>query len=208
MKSLLIIEDENDTAYLLHEIIKKNFDFEQIFLAYSGKEAVKILGNHSLIDIVVVDIGLPDMSGIECIQKLLKINHKLLVVVNTVYSESDKLFSALKAGANGYILKTDGPDKIVQGIKELLQGGSPMSSEIATKLVNHFHEPISNAAEYKLSNKEVEVLTLLSQGKTYQEIADSMFISISTVKSHIFNTYLKLQVDNRVEAINKFFKKI
>jgi DNA-binding NarL/FixJ family response regulator len=128
----------------------------------------------------------------------------------TVYENDEKVFEALKAGASGYLLKNTGLVHIVEALKELHQGGSPMSSNIARKLVNTFQQEVQKGpvrAEPALSPRENEILHLLAQGLLYKEIADQLTISTSTVRQHIHRIYEKLHVQNRTEAINKAFKK-
>lgn len=152
--------------------------------------------------LVVMDIGLPGSTGIECIRKLKSQGCAMQFMVFTVYEDSDQVFEALGAGASGYLLKNTSPDKIITALRELYEGGSPMSLSIARKVVASFHAP---AERDKLSAREAEVLALLSKGYLYKEIAEDLFISVGTVRQHIHNIYDKLHVQNRTEAINKVY---
>lgn len=152
--------------------------------------------------IVIMDIGLPHGSGVECMRKLKEQRCTMQFVIFTVYEDSDQVFEALAAGANGYLLKNTPPDKIIAALRELYEGGSPMSLSIARKVVASFHEP---AARNELSVREMEVLTLLAKGFLYKEIAAELYISTGTVRQHIHNIYEKLHVQNRTEALNKVF---
>ncbi|ANH83836.1 DNA-binding response regulator [Niabella ginsenosidivorans] len=154
-------------------------------------------------DIVIMDIGLPGQSGIECIRKLKLQDASLQFIIFTVFEDSDQVFEALAAGASGYLLKDAAPDKIIASLRELYEGGSPMSLSIARKVVNSFRAP---EVAGKLSAREMEILNLLVKGFLYKEVAEKLFISIGTVRQHIHNIYEKLHVQNRTEAINKVFK--
>ena len=124
----------------------------------------------------------------------------------TAYDEDEKVFLALQSGANSYILKKSKPEVLLSAIQEVHEGGSPMSSDIARKIVMKLQQtPATTKVEYHITNREEEILEQLSKGLTYTEIADKLFISIKTLKKHIYNINVKLHVDNRVEAINKFY---
>ena len=155
-------------------------------------------------DIVIMDIGLPTSTGVECMRKLKEAGYKMQFIMFTVYEDSDQVFNALAAGASGYLLKNTAPDKIIDALRELYAGGSPMSLSIARKVVASFHLP---AERNKLSAREMEVLTLLSKGFLYKEIGAQLDISTGTVKQHIHHIYEKLHVQNRTEALNSVFGK-
>jgi DNA-binding NarL/FixJ family response regulator len=156
-------------------------------------------------DIVVMDINLPGMSGIDCIKNVKEKCPGTQFMMFTVYENDDKVLQAMQAGATGYLLKRTKPEQILEGIKELNQGGSPMSSNIARKLLNIFlHEKKLTKKEI-LSDRENEVLELLADGLLYKEIAERLYIGHGTVRQHLHNIYEKLQVHNRTEAVNKYF---
>ncbi|MEX0636056.1 MAG: response regulator transcription factor, partial [Ferruginibacter sp.] len=148
------------------------------------------------------------INGIEVVREL-KITHpEILFMMCTVYEEDDKIFEALNAGASGYIIKKTTPAKMLDAIKELHNGGAPMSSQIARKVVSAFQQkPVitSNESLNNLSKRELEVLQMLAQGHVYKEISDKLSISSETVRKHVYNVYNKLHVSNRVEAVNKYF---
>jgi DNA-binding NarL/FixJ family response regulator len=164
-----------------------------------------------------MDINLGEgESGIDCVRELKPHNPEILFMMCTVYEDDEKIFEALAAGANGYILKKTTPVKLLDSIKELYEGGAPMSSQIARKVVNAFQNKTltdtgaeAGSPQGKsitiLSNRENEILGLLSKGLLYKEIAAYLFISQETVRKHVYHIYEKLHVNNRVEAINKFF---
>lgn len=159
-------------------------------------------------DIVIMDINLPGMTGIECIKQVKAVAPAIQFMMFTVYENNDQVFEALKAGASGYLLKKTPPLQIIESIKELQQGGSPMSATIARKLVTVFvnqttAKPSDEASV--LSAREKEVLQLVAKGLLYKEIADQLGISFHTVRQHIGRIYEKLHVQNKTEAINKVY---
>ncbi len=157
-------------------------------------------------DLVIMDINLPGMDGIECIQRVKQLCPSTQFMMFTVYEEDEKVFEALKAGASGYMLKKHGSAKIIESLKELYQGGSPMSADIARKVVSTFHATVeSGEKEYHLTRREKDTLELLAKGLLYKEISHQLGISANTVKQHIHNIYEKLHVQNRTEALNKYF---
>lgn len=159
-------------------------------------------------DIVLVDINLPGVNGIQVIEKLKTQYPKIQYMVLSVFEDGDKIFDALTAGASGYLLKSTPPTKIIDAIRELNDGGSPMSSLIARKVVASFRQPtreVANPYEQMLTLREKEILELLSQGKLYKQIAGDLNITLETVKSHCHNIYEKLHVTTKMEAINKVF---
>ncbi len=158
--------------------------------------------------VVLMDINLPEMDGITCVRLLKKNLPALQVIMLTVYEDTDRIFEALTAGASGYLLKRTPPAKIMESISDVHRGGSPMSSEIARKVVQSFQKPLAPPNETdSLSGREKEILTHLSKGFTYREIGDQLFISEETVRSHLRRIYEKLQVHSRTEAVVKFLKK-
>jgi DNA-binding NarL/FixJ family response regulator len=162
------------------------------------------------IDVVLMDIGLPGMNGIEGVKKAKQINSDINILMLTVYEESEIVYDALCAGAYGYLVKKTPPSRLIEAIKEVYEGGSPMSSRIARQVITSFQN-YSNGkilnSQYNLSNREKEVLHHLGDGSNYQEIADELFISIDTVRHHIRNIYKKLQVHSQSEAVAKAIRK-
>ena len=162
-------------------------------------------------DVVLMDINLgTEESGIDCVKALKQLVPATNFMMCTVYEEDEKIFQALSAGASGYILKKTAPARLLGAIRELYQGGAPMSSQIARKVVSAFQnkpEPTSQEASEleQLSNREKEILEQLSRGLMYKEIAAELFISPETVRKHVYHIYEKLHVTNRIEAVNKYF---
>ncbi len=209
--NVCIVEDNNDIRSALEQIISMSDGYN---VSGSFSTADDALQNILLLnpDIVLMDINLGEgYSGIECVRELKQQNPEILFMMCTIYEENDKIFEALAAGANGYILKKTAAAKLLEAIKELYEGGAPMSSEIARKVVAAFHNKsaIENNIERKplsvLSKRENEILVLLAKGLIYKEIAANLFIEPETVRKHVYHIYEKLHVNNRVEAINKFF---
>jgi DNA-binding NarL/FixJ family response regulator len=160
-------------------------------------------------DIVLMDINLPGITGIECIKRIKQVTEQIQFMMFTVYENNDQVFEALKAGASGYLLKKTAPLQIIEAIKELYNGGSPMSAPIARKLVTLFQEKQATKPDEAgiLSAREKEVLEHLAKGLLYKEIAEILGISFHTVRQHIGNIYYKLHVQNKTEAINKVYGK-
>ncbi|HEY8735064.1 MAG TPA: response regulator transcription factor [Puia sp.] len=207
--TLVIVEDLDEVREGLKNFLALSPGFKVLDVYKSGEDAatgIPLLQP----DIVIMDINLPGMSGIDCVRITKKSNIRTQFMMFTVYENDEKVFEALKAGASGYLLKNTGLTHIVEALKELYEGGSPMSANIARKLVRNFQEQAESETLAKikiLSSRENETLHLLSQGLLYKEIADQLGISTSTVRQHIHRIYEKLHVQNRTEALNKAFKK-
>lgn len=157
-------------------------------------------------DVVIMDINMPGINGIECIIKIKDDCPRTQFMIFTIYENDEKVFDALAAGASGYLLKKTPSEKILEAIIELNKGGSPMSTQIARKVINHFKKSKILGHE-NLTNKENEILNLLSKGFLYKEIAVKLSISTGTVTQHIHNIYEKLHVTNKTEAINKMYRR-
>ncbi len=203
VSSIAIIEDDDKVRHYLAEQIRQRTVIEELRLYKDAETALAELSS-SPVEIGLFDVNLPGMSGIDCIQRLKIIHPKMQMMVLTVYDNADTIFNALKAGATSYLLKSTPPEKLVEAIDEVYQGGSPISSQIARKVIEAFaarEKP--NQFLQALTRREQEILELLSQGFRYQEIADKLFLSLDTVRTHVRNIYEKLQVNSRVEALKK-----
>ena len=208
-QSVAIVEDNNDIRQALEQIIESSGEFTFAGSCTTGDEALiqlPILNPK----VVLMDIGLGDgINGIEVVRKLKASNPEILFMMCTIYEEDEKIFEALRAGASGYILKKTQPAKLLEGITELIQGGAPMSSQIASKVVAAFQKnsfvTLSGSSLDVLSKRENEILEMLSTGLLYKEISDKLAISSETVRKHVYHIYEKLHVSNRVEAVNKYF---
>ncbi len=199
-----IVEDLAEVRNGLAELVSS--DKELLMMEHFGnaESAIEKLPEMEP-DIVIMDINLPGMSGIECIKIIKEKCPEIQFMMFTVYETDEKVLQALQAGASGYLLKRTEPKRILESIKELNQGGSPMSSNIARKLLNIFIHAKVKTRKQILSGRENEVLQLLADGLLYKEIADRLHIGHGTVRQHIHNIYEKLHVQNRTEAINKYF---
>lgn len=207
--TVAIVEDKDDIRNSLQVLIKSSSQCECEHVYANAESALGEIPYREP-DVVLMDIQLPEMSGIECIRQIKRINPKIQFMMMTVYEDTENIFKSLEAGASGYLLKNTSPKKILEAITELHEGGSPMSGEIARKVVSSFSK-VQNFGKAddemkKLTPREFEIVELLSKGFLYKEIADQLNITIGTVKQHIHNTYEKLQVNNRTEAINKVMK--
>jgi DNA-binding NarL/FixJ family response regulator len=208
--TVCIVDDNKDIRSALEQIVIMSDGYRLLASFASAEEAIeKIPALHP--QVVLMDINLGGMSGIECVRRLKPMYPDILYMMCTVYEEDEKIFEALSAGASGYILKKTAPGKLLEAIKELNEGGAPMSSQIARKVVAAFRGkaiPEGHMQEDTikvLSNREKEILEHLSKGLLYKEIANNLFISPETVRKHVYHIYEKLHVNNRVEAVNKYF---
>jgi len=203
-----IVDDVTELRAALEEIVSMSAGFKCIGTMSSAEEAIEKLPLlHP--DVVLMDINLgAGENGIDCVRELKGKMSGTNFMMCTVYEEDEKIFEALRAGASGYILKKTAPQKLIEAIRELYQGGAPMSSQIARKVVAAFqnknHEPDENNLTM-LTPREKEILELLSRGLMYKEIAWELDISQETVRKHVYRIYEKLHVGNRVEAVNKYY---
>lgn len=176
--------------------------------SYANAEAALVDIPQNCPDVVLMDINLPGMNGIECVAKLRKAVPSLKIIMLTVFEESEQVFTALSAGAFGYLVKSSRPGKILEAIREVYDGGSPMSGHIARHVVQSFHKQASaNADTESLTARELEVLQGLSRGHPYKEIANELGISLSTVRTYIQRIYEKLHVHSQTEAVMKYARK-
>jgi DNA-binding NarL/FixJ family response regulator len=172
----------------------------------TGEEALAGLPGEAP-DVVLMDINLPGLSGIECVRRLKALQPSVAVLMLTVYEESDSIFDSLRAGASGYLLKRSAEKELLEAIAQVHQGGSPMSSLVARKVVQFFNRIGDATPELqRLSPREKEILELLSRGAAYKEIGDRLSLSIHTVRMHIRGIYGKLQVHSRGEAVSKYLR--
>lgn len=199
-----IVEDDKHYSQALKSIIDFQKDMECAAQFFNGKSALQKLEDLEP-DVVLMDIQLQDSSGIDIVSKLTEAMPGTSFIMCTSFENDEKIFSALRAGASGYLVKGDPLDKIIQAILEAHKGGAPMSFTIAKRVLQHFQESkVQVQSLALLTVTEKEVLELLAQGLLYKEIADKKNVTIDTIKKHIGNIYRKLQVSNKIEAINKF----
>ncbi|MBS1534679.1 MAG: response regulator transcription factor [Bacteroidetes bacterium] len=200
-----IVEDEKQIRESLAILIHGSEGFSCAYTYENAESAIAEIPDLP-IDVVLMDIHLPGISGIEAVKLLKPICPEIQFLMCTSFEDTDSVFNALKSGASGYLTKTTQPSKILDAITDVHKGGSPMSSHIARKVVASFQtQPQQNRELQKLSDREKEILNHLSRGLRYKEIADELCLSTETVRTHIRNIYEKLQVNSRTEAINKTF---
>lgn len=201
-----IVEDDPDIRQSFIDIVENAAGYRCLQAFENAEDAVDAIPALKP-DVVIMDIHLPGMTGIDAVRILKAEMPDLQIAMCTVYEDDEHIFNALRAGASGYLLKRTSPEKFLEAVSDLHQGGSPMSSEIARRVVASFQKPAPAAAEMAiLTTREKEILDLLAKGYLYKEIAAELFISIETVKRHIHNIYEKLHVQTRTEALNKVFK--
>jgi DNA-binding NarL/FixJ family response regulator len=204
MIHVVIIEDIKDIREGLQLLIGGSDGFSCSKTFATAEEAINELPKLCP-DVALMDIHLPGMNGIEAVRKLKHLCPGTQFIMSTVYEDDENIFESLKAGASGYLLKKTAPLKILDAITEVHNGGSPMSSQIARKVIASFQHKDSIDETTILTPKEKEILKELSKGLRYKEIADEMKVSIETVRSHARKIYEKLQVQSRTEALNKVY---
>jgi len=209
MIKVVLVEDNNTIREGLAALINGTNGYNCIG-SFSNCESFLLKLETMKIDVVLMDIGLPGMSGIDGIIKAKKIKPDLNILMLTIYEDSQSVFKALCAGACGYLVKKTPPSRLLEAISDAYEGGAPMSSLIARQVINVFQKnqnKKNEQTETDLSDREIEVLTSLSDGNNYQEIANRLFISVDTVRHHIRNIYKKLHVHSQSEAVAKAIRK-
>jgi len=205
--TLSIVEDVRDTRENLIAIFSKAPGLRCLNVYPTGEAGLLGIPQDKP-DVALIDINLPGMSGIECVEKLMAVLPNLAVLMVTTYEERDLIFNSLRAGAKGYVLKSVPPAELIQAIEQIHAGGAPMSMQIARKVVDYFSQAQKTAPDVdKLTKREHEVLTLLAKGYLYKEIGDQLEINLSTVRTHLKHIYEKLQVQSRTEAAVKFLRR-
>lgn len=203
-----IVEDDESLRRIFGGWMQRSPGIEFVGEFPDAEAAIQGLGTVRP-EVVLVDIQLPGLDGIECVRRLKGTLGSTQFMMLTVYEDADRIFKALEAGAAGYLLKRTTPEELVEAIVELRNGGSPMTSAIARKVVQSFQRPapVGVSAEMaQLSPREREILGLLAQGYLYKEIAADLKISVPTVNAHIRNMYEKLQVHSRAQAVARYMK--
>jgi len=203
-----VVEDIPDIREALRLLIEQSPGFTFVSAYEEGEESVPGLLREKP-DIVIMDINLPGMTGIECVRQIRNAAPVIQFMMFTVYENDEQIFSALAAGATGYLLKKAPPHKILEALRDLYDGGSPMSAAIARRVIVSFRKPpaLNLPADFGLTPREQEILDLLSRGLLYKEISDQLGTTTGTVKQQIHKIYEKLQVQNRTEALNKVYPK-
>jgi DNA-binding NarL/FixJ family response regulator len=208
MIKILIVEDNYFLKKALEEKLSFYADIVIKDTAENGQEAIEILEKNHVVDLIFMDIEMPKMNGIQATEIIKNKYPQIKILMITVFDNDENIFKAIKAGADGYLLKETKADKLHEAIHEILSGGATMSPSIAQKTMRLLMNPLVIASEkdkelVELSPREIEVLEQLSKGLKNQLIANNLFLSVSTVKKHIENIFNKLQVHNRIEAIQK-----
>lgn len=204
IRSIVIVEDDSALRTSLGEMLASVPGWK-IVSSFANAELALPYLIATPPDVVLMDIQLPGMSGLECTAAVKGAHPQVQVLVLTVFDNAERVFNALAAGASGYLLKRDAPKRLRDSLDDLLSGGSPISSDVACKLFQHFKKDVSAlpGPDYKLTPREHEILELLAHAKLYKEIASDLSISTETVRFHINNIYKKLHVRTRTEAILK-----
>ncbi len=206
MTTIAIVEDNDGLRKTLTELINHEREYRCVCTCATSKEALLEIPKHRP-DVALMDIHLPDESGIACTAQLTEKLPDLQVIMLTVYQDTDLIFRALQAGACGYLLKRSRPDEIIQAITEVRAGGAPMTSSIARMVVRSFRAASNAPNADGLTSRETEILELLSEGLSNKEIAHRKNLSALTVRNHLAHIFKKLHVRCRTEAAAKFFRK-
>jgi DNA-binding NarL/FixJ family response regulator len=203
MISVGLIEDTDNYSTAVASLLQLS---DEVQLAGIWKDAESALvGVPELLpDVVLTDIQLPGINGIECIRKLKMDCPNIQFLILTVFEEDEKIFEALNAGATGYLLKSASPEVIFNSIKEIHNGGSPMSPGIARRIIRHFQPSVVKDGQQIFTVREKQVLDLMAEGKLVKEIAANLNVTIHAIKKHIKNIYIKMHVQNKVEAVMKW----
>jgi len=201
----------DDNSFLRHTILEKLQFFEDIsckFIAENGKDLLTKIEKNTTIELILMDIEMPQMNGIDATAEIKRIYPHIKVIMLTVFDNDENIFRAIKAGADGYLLKEITPDELYKAIIDTMNGGASMTPSIALKTLRMFRQPVDFEVEQsnpdlKLTDREIKVLEQLATGIKYEQIAANLFISPGTIRKHIENIYFKLQVHNKLEAIQK-----
>ncbi len=204
MTKVAIVEDNRVTREGLKTIVNLSPDFRCVCTCSTAEEALKVLPQQAP-EMVLMDIQLPNMSGVDCVARLKELLPDLKAIMVTVYEDPDRIFRALRAGASGYLLKRSAPEEVLHAMREVQQGGGAMSGEIARKVIGYFREQTTAKAEVEeLTPREREVLELVVHGLSNKEISERLSVTLSAVRFHLKHIYQKLHVHSRTEAALKF----
>jgi DNA-binding NarL/FixJ family response regulator len=204
--SVSIVEDNDKLRGTLARVLNRADGFRCVSQYLSAEDALKDLPNVKP-EVVLMDINLPGMNGVECVRQLKPLLPQTQVMMLTVYEDTENIFNALAAGASGYMLKRTSSKELIEAIHEVKRGGSPMTMHIARKVVQSFQKAVPAQSTENLSEREQQVLDLLTQGLIYKEISDKLGIGYETVHTYIRRIYEKLQVRTRTEAVAKFLRR-
>jgi DNA-binding NarL/FixJ family response regulator len=205
---IAIVDDNSFLIKTAQEKLSFFEDFSLKFTAINGVDLIEKLEINHNIDLILMDIEMPKMNGIEAVNIVKQKYPQIKIIMLTVFDNDENIFNAIKAGADGYLLKEVNPKDLHQGILDTMNGGATMTPSIAMKTLKLFRNPTAfensiDKEEYNLTPREIEVLEQLSKGLKYNAIADNLFLSVGTIRKHVENIYAKLQVHNKLEAIQK-----
>lgn len=203
---LAIAEDNTFALKAIVDKLKNAGGISVKFTAFDGTELLQALENDSVVDVVLMDIQMPELNGIETTRQLKQKYPHVKVIMLTTFDDDEKIFESIMAGASGYLMKDESAEKIIQALKEATEGGAAMSPGIALKALNLIRNPFNTSVkpiDFGLTKREIELLEQLKSGLSYEQVASNLFISVGTVQKHIGNVYRKLQVNNKVEAVQK-----
>jgi DNA-binding NarL/FixJ family response regulator len=203
--TVAIVEDNAAVSSSLKRVLANSGKYECVCVCTNAEDALKLVPKYAPA-VVIMDIELPEMSGIECTARLKQQLPETQILILTVYKNNNSIFKALEAGASGYLLKRSTPEQILSALHDVKEGGAPMSSEIARKVVQHFRKPAPNLEIQSLTKREEEILSLLAEGYSSKGIGDKLNISYETVCTHLRHIYEKLHVCSRTQAILKYLK--
>ena len=202
-KRVAVVEDDEELREQIVKILQSTSDVECAGAFANGRDALKQIPE-LIPDVVLMDIQLPGMSGIKCVAELRKKLPLLQIIMVTIYEDSEQIFAALRAGANGYLVKSSAPEKLLEAVRDVFQGGSPMSGPVARKVIQHFQAPEApREEEAQLTAREDQVLKLIAAGYRYREIAMELSLSVETVRTYVKSIFKKLHVRNAAEAAGK-----
>lgn len=201
----------DDNSFLRQTILEKLQFFDDIsckFVAENGKDLLAKIVDNSTVELILMDIEMPQMNGIDATAEVKRLYPHIKVIMLTVFDNDENIFRAIKAGADGYLLKDISPDELYKAIIDTMNGGASMTPSIALKTLRMFRQPVDFEIEpdnldLKLTEREINVLEQLATGIKYEQIAANLFVSIGTIRKHVENIYFKLQVHNKLEAIQK-----
>lgn len=204
--SIWLVEDNVPFARNIAELINETPGLHCDLVVHSCEEALRRLGTDAAPDILLMDIGLPGMDGIEGIRRVKTAASSIQVIMLTVFDDNDKILRAIIAGASGYLFKSVAPDEIIRSLKEIIAGGAPINAHIARKMLGMFADLAGSQGDYDITAGEKEILNRLVKGDPKKQIAHELGVSFYTVDSHLRNIYAKLQVHSRSEAVAKALK--
>ncbi len=198
-----IVEDSEDYRQTIQDLINSRQGMRCTRTFSTCEDVLAALNQEFAPEIVLMDIGLPGMSGIECVRRLKALSPATHVIMLTIHEDNDRIFNALRAGASGYLLKMSPVHKIFEAIEEVSGGGAAMNAQVARRVLNMFTQLNAPRWDYQLTDREKEILQLLVEGKTKNQIADTLFLSFHTIDTHIRNIYTKMHVNSRTDAVTK-----